>query len=417
MKKSLNILLIIFVMLLLSLSNPNVYAAETHTITFVTGDESIVMEPYEVEDGDTINDKGIDFYPAREGYAYPEWYTDSAFTNEFDFETKIYKDTTLYAKWLVSIERINITADSLTVGEPIPNAKSLFSSTTEHITIGNASWESSVEEEVKVGDIVDSQKEYSLYITAKADDGYTLDGAVVYANGKEVGEWIAWPLSMGGAEIGGSFFIPIEVNPSLEIINGTETYTIDESTEAEFEINADYSLFEQGGKVYVDGNTNPLDSSNYTSKAGSTIITLKKDYVDTLSEGKHTLKVVFNDDKAATTSFTVAKNTLNEQTNTETNANTETTVETKNDTPQTSDNNDNQATTTSPAATENTSNEQQNIENKTNTETTVETKNDTPKKVTNNPQTGDNIILYISILALSIIGFVGAKLHIRKNIK
>lgn len=84
----LNLLLFIFEILLVIFSIQNVYAAETHTVTFVTGVENIVIEPFEVEDGDTINDKGIDFWPQREGYAYYEWYIDSNFTKEFDFETK-----------------------------------------------------------------------------------------------------------------------------------------------------------------------------------------------------------------------------------------------------------------------------------------------------------------------------------------
>ena len=41
-------------------------------------------------------------------------------------------------------------------------------------------------------------------------------------------------------------------------------------------------------------------------KEGSTIITLKADYLDTLSEGKHTFEMVWSDGTAGTT-FTVAK--------------------------------------------------------------------------------------------------------------
>ena len=159
MKKKLIILSIIFIILLLTLSISNVYAEETHTVTFVTGAEDIIIEPFEVEDGDTINDKGIDFYPHREGYAYPEWYTDPEFKNEFDYETKIYEDTTLYAKWLISIKEIKITTEltSITEGEKLPEFS--FSSTTEHITFGNYSWYSE-DEDVNVGDIVDGQKDY-----------------------------------------------------------------------------------------------------------------------------------------------------------------------------------------------------------------------------------------------------------------
>ena len=50
-----------------------------------------------------------------------------------------------------------------------------------------------------------------------------------------------------------------------------------------------------------------VDSNNYTSESGSTIITFKKNYVDSLSLGAHTLKVVFSDGGAASTKFVVSK--------------------------------------------------------------------------------------------------------------
>ena len=92
-----------------------------------------------------------------------------------------------------------------------------------------------------------------------------------------------------------------------KVIEGADqTYTIDNNNEARFRIDADYSLFEDGGIVFVD--EEEVDPSNYTSTSGSTIITLKKEYVDTLSEGEHTLTVLFNDDNNTTTTFNVVKN-------------------------------------------------------------------------------------------------------------
>ena len=88
-----------------------------------------------------------------------------------------------------------------------------------------------------------------------------------------------------------------------EIIEGANQIYIIGDNGATFRINADYSLFENGGKVFVDGN----ETKNYIAKSGSTIITLNKEYVDSLSEGEHTLKVTFNDKGEATTKFTVAK--------------------------------------------------------------------------------------------------------------
>ena len=91
-----------------------------------------------------------------------------------------------------------------------------------------------------------------------------------------------------------------------EVTDGAnQEYTITESNEAKFRINADFSKFVDGGKVYVDNEL--VDSKNYTAQSGSTIITLKKAFVDKLSVGEHTLKVVFNDGGEASTMFNVAK--------------------------------------------------------------------------------------------------------------
>ena len=93
-----------------------------------------------------------------------------------------------------------------------------------------------------------------------------------------------------------------------EVTEGAnQEYIITKDNEAKFKINADFRLFDTG-KVYVDDEL--VDPNNYTAESGSTIITLKKEFVDTLSVGKHTLKVLFNDGGQATTIFNVVKTTI-----------------------------------------------------------------------------------------------------------
>ena len=67
-----------------------------------------------------------------------------------------------------------------------------------------------------------------------------------------------------------------------------------------FRINAEYSLL---NKVYVDNEE--ISSDKMVTKSGSTIITLKNDYLKTLAVGKHTLKVSFTDGKEAITNFEI----------------------------------------------------------------------------------------------------------------
>ena len=159
-----------------------------------------------------------------------------------------------------------------------------------------------------------------------------------------------------------------------KVIEGAEqTYTITEDTEARFKIDADYSLF--NNKVYVDNVL--VDSSNYTSKSGSTIIVLNKDYVDTLAVGEHTLKVAFADGGEAETTFTIARKA-------EDNNNNE-------------DNNENN--------------------NENNTPSKPEDKEEMKDKDNgSNPKTGDNIMLYVAIASMSIIG-LGATTIVAKKKK
>ena len=140
-----------------------------------------------------------------------------------------------------------------------------------------------------------------------------------------------------------------------------QTYTIDQNTEARFRINADYSLFDK--KVYVDDIL--VDGANYTSESGSTIITFSKEYIDTLAIGQHTLKVAFTDGGEAKTTFTIAR--------------------------QFEENNNNE-------------NVSLNTENK-----------EEMKDNGSNPKTGDNVMLYIAIVSMSIIGLGATTVAVKKN--
>lgn len=195
---------------------------------------------------------------------------------------------------------------------------------------------------------------YYAYIDISALEGKTLNSNLtIKVNGESPAEVFAVYNNESTHFVAKIKSIEKEVTPiTYEFVEGAnQTYTINEDETAIFRINADYSLFENGGKVYVDDAL--VSSDNYTSKSGSTIITFTKDYISSLSEGNHTLKVAFNNGGTATTKFTIAK------------ANTQTTEETEN----------------------------------TTTETTV-----TETEKSNNPQTGDNIILFIGLFVIATLG-------------
>jgi hypothetical protein len=88
------------------------------------------------------------------------------------------------------------------------------------------------------------------------------------------------------------------------IVGAGQEYMIGEDGSALFEINANYDLFEEGGSVYVDNEL--VESANYESWSNSTVIKFKKEFMDSLAVGEHTLAVLFNDGGVARTTFTIA---------------------------------------------------------------------------------------------------------------
>ena len=92
-------------------------------------------------------------------------------------------------------------------------------------------------------------------------------------------------------------------------VNATEGYEILDGANSSWEQNSDGSLSIRGSGAFskfvgvkVEGTL--VDAKNYTVKEGSTIITLKASYLNTLSEGTHTVEILWTDGSANTT-FTI----------------------------------------------------------------------------------------------------------------
>ena len=96
----------------------------------------------------------------------------------------------------------------------------------------------------------------------------------------------------------------------LEGVN--QTLRINKIKDLIIKIEASYDLFKTNGKVYI--NDELLDENNYIAKEGSTIITLKEDYLKTLSKGTYILKVTFDDDRYAITNFFIKEEIKNPET-------------------------------------------------------------------------------------------------------
>lgn len=166
---------------------------------------------------------------------------------------------------------------------------------------------------------------------------------------------------------------------SYKILDGANS-SWPENTDGSLTIRGNGEM-EKFQNVKVDGKI--VDKENYTVTEGSTIITLKADYLKTLATGDHTFEIVWTDG-SATTNFTVAKN-------------------------KSGDNNKNN----------NNNNKKNNSNNAKNNQTTQNNPTDTKKKEQSvtAPKTGDtsDMTLWTTLLIVSFAGAAG--IVVRRNNK
>jgi uncharacterized repeat protein (TIGR02543 family) len=77
-------------------------------VVFFTGLNTENIETIEIEKGESI--EAIED-PTRPGYTFDGWYLDSASTISFDFDDIFEVSTTLYAKWIPSLNTITYSLD------------------------------------------------------------------------------------------------------------------------------------------------------------------------------------------------------------------------------------------------------------------------------------------------------------------
>ena len=135
---------------------------------------------------------------------------------------------------------------------------------------------------------------YTMTVTMTYDD-------IVPYTRKEV---TSFEFTVGEPEVKASETSEEAPKDMYKIIDGTKG-TWNGSTTEGLTIRGDGDFAKFAG-VRVDGNWIP--SVHYEAKSGSTIVTLKPSYLASLSEGEHTVDIMWIDDSASTT-FTVAANT------------------------------------------------------------------------------------------------------------
>ena len=85
----------------------------TYTVTFNAGDKNDTITK-QIKQNETVAKPKN---PEKEGYAFGGWYIDKALTKKYDFDSKVTKDFTLYAKWVKDETTDGKTQIILIVGE------------------------------------------------------------------------------------------------------------------------------------------------------------------------------------------------------------------------------------------------------------------------------------------------------------
>lgn len=174
----------------------------------------------------------------------------------------------------------------------------------------------------------------------------------------------------------------IYISPEYRIIDGANSsWTQNTSGTVVIRGNGAYGDFR---KVKVDGKV--IDPANYGVKEGSTIITLKAEYLKTLAEGSHTFAIVWRNGIAGT-NFTVAANTSG------------------NNSGNNSNNNDSNHG----------SNNSGNNDSGNTAGTAANTAAASAQELDKVPATGDPFGIWLTLFAISLIGLAGMLARRKKN--
>lgn len=176
--------------------------------------------------------------------------------------------------------------------------------------------------------------------------------------------------------------VTIYISPEYRIIEGANSsWTQNTDGTVVIRGNGEFSRFHA---VKVDGKV--IDPANYDKKEGSTIITLKAEYLKTLATGSHTFAIVW-DNGIAGTNFTVAANTSG------------------NNSGNNSNNNDSNHG----------SNNSGNNDSGNTAGTAANTAAASAQELDKVPATGDPFGIWLTLFAISLIGLAGMLARRKKN--
>lgn len=337
-------------------SDATITLIPTWKLTFdskVNNDATDITEVY-VEDYDYYSPQTP---PVKNGYTFGGWFAENNNQTRFNFGiTRINSDLNFHAYWAEEISEISVVLNAPHVGDTItldglgyPDSLPVVTTTDSRLQV-SAYWikgtcENDLCEELFSGTFQKNQYYYA-YIELEIIDANSYLFVPEVSNNISI-NGNAPEEVFDGSSIHTWFIAKVQAqSTTYKILSDKQTYILNSNNA--ISITADGNLNKLTG-IMVDGIL--ISSENYDLENGSTVLTLKSSYLDTLSVGNHTLEFVYSDGSVETL-FAVS------------NAKDKVLASNKN---------------------------------------------------TINPQTGDNVMCYISMLGLSVIVLAGIGFYVKKK--
>lgn len=308
-------------------SDATITLIPTWKLTFdskVNNDATDITEVY-VEDYDYYSPQT----PVKNGYTFGGWFAENNNQTRFNFGiTRINSDLNFHAYWAEEISEISVVLNVPHVGDTItidglgyPDRLPVVTTADSRLQV-SAYWikgtcENDLCEELFSGTFQKNQYYYA-YIELEIIDANSYLFVPEVSNNISI-NGNAPEEVFDGSSIHTWFIAKVQAqSTTYKILSDKQTYILNSNNA--ISITADGNLNKLTG-IMVDGIL--ISSENYDLENGSTVLTLKSSYLDTLSVGNHTLEFVYSDGSVETL-FAVSnakdkvlasnKNTINPQT-------------------------------------------------------------------------------------------------------
>jgi uncharacterized repeat protein (TIGR02543 family) len=233
-------------------------APQTFTVRFESNGGSAVEEQT-VNENETAQKPAN---PSKTGYAFAGWYSDKELTKAYDFASPVTADLTLYAKWnpIAFTVKFESNGGSRVSDQLVQSGKT------------------AAEPKDPTRDGFEFAGWYSDKALTKAFDFKTPITAniTLYAKWEEGVKYTVDAISNATVTKGKTASLTITVKRSPD----------------------DEVCFEHFSAVEVDGKE-LVKATDYSAKAGSTVITFKNAYLNKLTSGTHTVTILFDDGKVS----------------------------------------------------------------------------------------------------------------------